>query len=98
MIILDTHLWIWLADENEHLPEHHRAIIEQARPGGLGVSLIHAPHARGKHSPVGLRYACPERSRRANPTYGACLPSFLRTQESSVLLLVNTKKDKTLDP
>ena len=38
MIILDTHLWIWLADENEQLTEYHRDIIEEERPAALGVS------------------------------------------------------------
>ena len=40
MIILDTHLWIWLADENERLTERHRDIIEEERLDGLGVSAI----------------------------------------------------------
>ena len=38
MIILDTHLWIWLADENEQLTKRHRDIIEEERSSGLGVS------------------------------------------------------------
>lgn len=40
MIILDTHLWIWLADENERLSQYHRNIIEEERLDGLGVSAI----------------------------------------------------------
>ena len=40
MIILDTHLWIWLADENEQLTKRHRDIIEEERSSGLGVSAI----------------------------------------------------------
>ena len=40
MIVLDTHLWIWLADENERLTECHRDIIEEERPAGLGISAI----------------------------------------------------------
>lgn len=59
MIILDTHLWIWLADENEHLPEHHRAIIEEARPGGLGVSLISCWEVAKLVECERLKLACP---------------------------------------
>ena len=59
MILLDTHLWIWLADENEHLSEHHRAIIEQARPGGLGVSLISCWEVAKLVECKRLKLACP---------------------------------------
>jgi PIN domain nuclease of toxin-antitoxin system len=40
MILLDTHIWIWLADENERLTKRHRQIIEYHRDSGLGVSVI----------------------------------------------------------
>ena len=40
MIILDTHLWDWLADENERPTEYHRDIIEEELPACLGVSAI----------------------------------------------------------
>jgi PIN domain nuclease of toxin-antitoxin system len=40
VIVLDTHIWIWLADGNERLTDHHRHIIEDRRPDGLGVSVI----------------------------------------------------------
>lgn len=40
MILLDTHIWVWLADENERLTERHRQIIEDSRSDGLGVSII----------------------------------------------------------
>ncbi len=40
MIVLDTHIWIWLADGNERLTDHHRHTIEDRRPDGLGVSVI----------------------------------------------------------
>lgn len=40
MILLDTHIWIWFADESDKLTEHHRQVIEQHRSDGLGVSVI----------------------------------------------------------
>ena len=40
MILLDTHIWIWFADESNQLPRHHRQIIEHHRADGLGVSAI----------------------------------------------------------
>ena len=40
MILLDTHIWIWLADESDQLTEQHRQVIEYHRADGLGVSAI----------------------------------------------------------
>ena len=40
MILLDTHIWIWLVDEIERLTKRHRQIIEHHRDSGLGVSAI----------------------------------------------------------
>ena len=40
MILLDTHIWVWLADESERLTDQHRRIIEDHRADGLGVSVI----------------------------------------------------------
>jgi len=40
MILLDTHIWIWFADESNQLTRHHRQIIEHHRADGLGVSAI----------------------------------------------------------
>ena len=40
MILLDTHIWIWFADESNQLTRNHREIIEHHRAGGLGVSAI----------------------------------------------------------
>ena len=40
MILLDTHIWIWFADESAQLTEQHRQVIEHHRADGLGVSAI----------------------------------------------------------
>lgn len=40
MIILDTHIWIWLADNNPRLTQQHRQWIQQYQSQGLGVSII----------------------------------------------------------
>lgn len=40
MIILDTHIWIWWADNNPRLTQQHREWIQQYQPQGLGVSII----------------------------------------------------------
>ena len=37
MILLDTHIWIWFADESDQLTQHHRQVIEHRRADGLGV-------------------------------------------------------------
>ncbi len=39
MIVLDTHIWVWWANQSPQLlAEHHKIIREQA-PNGLGVSI-----------------------------------------------------------
>jgi PIN domain nuclease of toxin-antitoxin system len=40
MIILDTHIWIWWADNNPRLTQQHREWIQQYQSQGLGVSMI----------------------------------------------------------
>ena len=40
MIILDTHIWIWWADNNPRLTQQHRQWIQQYQSQGLGVSMI----------------------------------------------------------
>lgn len=40
MIILDTHIWIWWADNNPRLTQQHRQWIQQYQSQGLGVSII----------------------------------------------------------
>lgn len=40
MIVLDTHIWIWWADNNPRLTQQHREWIQQYQSQGLGVSMI----------------------------------------------------------
>ncbi len=40
MIILDTHIWIWLVDENPKLSPQNREIVREHQAGGLGISVI----------------------------------------------------------
>ena len=40
MILLDTHIWIWLADENERLNDRLKQMISNHRSDGLGISAI----------------------------------------------------------
>lgn len=40
MILLDTHIWIWLTDEHEALSAYQAQVIEEHRSDGLGVSAI----------------------------------------------------------
>ena len=40
MIVLDTHIWIWWADNNPRLTQQHREWIQQYQPQGLEVSII----------------------------------------------------------
>lgn len=40
MIILDTHIWIWWAENNPRLTQQHREWIQQYQSQGLGVSII----------------------------------------------------------
>jgi PIN domain nuclease of toxin-antitoxin system len=40
MILLDTHVWVWLADDNDRLTEALQNLIADRRQEGLGVSVI----------------------------------------------------------
>jgi PIN domain nuclease of toxin-antitoxin system len=40
MMVLDTHIWIWLVDDNTRLTQKHRDWIQQYQSQGLGVSII----------------------------------------------------------
>jgi len=40
VIVLDTHIWIWWANEAPELSNGHRDVIEQNVPNGLGVSVV----------------------------------------------------------
>lgn len=40
MIILDTHIWIWLVDENPKLLPQNLKIIQAHQASGLGISII----------------------------------------------------------
>ena len=40
VILLDTHVWVWLADESEKLSDDHREAVDANREHGLGVSAI----------------------------------------------------------
>ena len=59
MIILDTHLWIWLADEHERLTVYHRDIIETERASCLGVSAISCWEVAKLVEYDRLKLACP---------------------------------------
>ena len=59
MILLDTHIWIWLADESKRLIKQHRQIIEHHRNSGLGVSAISCWEVAKLVEYGRLRLACP---------------------------------------
>jgi PIN domain nuclease of toxin-antitoxin system len=40
MIVLDTHIWIWLVNNDKNLPESTRKIIIENEQSGLGISII----------------------------------------------------------
>lgn len=40
MIILDTHIWIWLTDKNPLLTQNYKNEIQQNLSGGVGISAI----------------------------------------------------------
>lgn len=40
MILLDTHIWVWWANDSDRLSAEHRSLIDQHRGEGLGVSVI----------------------------------------------------------
>lgn len=39
MILLDTHIWVWWADESNRLAAAHRRILTEQQNEGLGVSV-----------------------------------------------------------
>jgi PIN domain nuclease of toxin-antitoxin system len=59
MILLDTHIWIWLADESVQLTEQHRQVIEYHRADGLGVSAISCWEVAKLVEYNRLKLACP---------------------------------------
>lgn len=40
MILLDTHIWVWLADESDDLSRRHQDVIQRHHDSGLGVSVV----------------------------------------------------------
>jgi PIN domain nuclease of toxin-antitoxin system len=40
MILLDTHIWVWWANESPQLSQKHRTQIERNKSEGIGVSVI----------------------------------------------------------
>ena len=40
MILLDTHIWVWLVSNVQHLRSRHRELLDQHEASGLGVSII----------------------------------------------------------
>ncbi|MGL4884004.1 MAG: type II toxin-antitoxin system VapC family toxin [Waterburya sp.] len=40
MIVLDTHIFVWLNQNDSRLTNHHRQVIEKEREHGLGISTI----------------------------------------------------------
>ena len=59
MILLDTHIWIWFADESDQLTEQHRQVIEHHRADGLGVSAISCWEVAKLVEYNRLKLACP---------------------------------------
>ena len=40
MILLDTHIWVWLVDDSNQLTSRHRKLIAEHESNGLGVCVI----------------------------------------------------------
>lgn len=40
MIVLDTHIWVWWANQSPQLLAEHRKLISEHAPNGLGVSIL----------------------------------------------------------
>jgi PIN domain nuclease of toxin-antitoxin system len=40
MILLDTHVFVWLNQSDLRLTNYHRQVIEKEREDGLGISTI----------------------------------------------------------
>lgn len=59
MILMDTHIWVWFADESDQLTEHHKQVIEHHRVDGLGVSVISCWEVAKLVEYNRLKLACP---------------------------------------
>jgi len=59
MILLDTHIWVWLSDESDQLSKEHRQIIDHHRDCGLGVSVISCWEVAKLVEYGRLKLACP---------------------------------------
>lgn len=59
MILLDTHIGIWLADESAQLTKQHRQAIEYHKADGLGVSTISCWEVAKLVEYNRLKLACP---------------------------------------
>ena len=59
MIVLDTHIWIWLANRSERLSDHHRHIIQERQSEGLGISVISCWEVAKLVEYGRLKIACP---------------------------------------
>lgn len=59
MILLDTHIWVWFADESDQLTEQHRQVIEHHGADGLGVSAISCWEVAKLVEYNRLKLACP---------------------------------------
>jgi PIN domain nuclease of toxin-antitoxin system len=40
VIVVDTHIWVWWANQTRALRRRHRDIIDEHAPTGLGVSVV----------------------------------------------------------
>ena len=40
MILLDTHIWVWLVSDTQHLRPRHRELLDEYAADGFGVSVI----------------------------------------------------------
>jgi len=59
MILLDTHIWIWYADESKKLSDTRRQLIEDHKSDGLGVSAISCWEVAKLLEYGRLKLACP---------------------------------------
>jgi PIN domain nuclease of toxin-antitoxin system len=40
VIVLDTHIWVWLTSQPDCISRHHRQILQASEAHSLGVSVI----------------------------------------------------------
>ncbi|MDI6792886.1 MAG: type II toxin-antitoxin system VapC family toxin [bacterium] len=59
MILMDTHIWVWFADESGQLTEQHRQVIKHHRVDGLAVSVISCWEVAKLVEYNRLKLACP---------------------------------------